>query len=70
MLKTFQYFTTNGLLKGSLLGLIISLYWEKIFSREHTKYLNANVRARPDITFWAVEYHPPRVPTSFSHILC
>ena len=32
---------------------------EKIFSREHTKNLNANVRARPDVTFWAVVYHFP-----------
>ena len=38
--------------------------------REHTKNPNANVWARPDITFWAVRYHPPLVPTSFSHILC
>ena len=28
-------------------------------SREHTKYPNAYVRARPDVTFWAVVYHPP-----------
>ena len=32
---------------------------EKRFSREHTKNPNANVRARPDVTFWAVGYHPP-----------
>ena len=61
---------TNGLLKGSLLVLIISLYWKKRFSREHTKNPNANVRVRPGVTFWAVGYHSPRVPTSFSHILC
>ena len=36
-----------------------SLYWKKRFSREHTKNPNANVGARPDITFWAVGYHPP-----------
>ena len=30
---------------------------EKIFSREHTKNPNAYVRARPDVTFWAVGYH-------------
>ena len=35
---------TNGLLKGSLLVLIISLYWKKRFSREHTKNPNANVK--------------------------
>ena len=49
----------NGLWKGSLLVLIISLYWKKRFSREHTKNPNANVRARPDFTFWAVGYHSP-----------
>ena len=61
---------TNGLCKGSLLVLIISLYWKKRFSREHTKNPNANDQARPDVTFWAVGYHSPRVPASFSHILC
>ena len=60
---------TNVLWKGSLLVLIISLYWIKIFSREHTKNPNANVRACPVVRFWAVEYHSPRVPASFSHIL-
>ena len=50
---------TNGLWKGSVLVLIISLYWKKRFSREHTKIPNANVRARPDVTFWAMGYHPP-----------
>ena len=50
---------TNGLWKGSLLVLIISLYWKKRFSREHTKNLISNVRARPVVTFWAVGYHPP-----------
>ena len=74
---------TNGLWKGRLLVLIISLYWNKRFSREHpknpnanvwarpdVKNPNANVPARPDVTFWAVGYHPPRVPASFSHVLC
>ena len=60
---------TNGLYKGSLYVLIILLYRKKRFSREHTKNVNANVWAPPDVTFWAVEYHSPRVPTSFSHIL-
>ena len=32
---------------------------EKRFSREHTKNPNANYRARPDVTFWAVGYHSP-----------
>ena len=31
---------------------------EKRFSREHTKNQNANVWARPDVTFWAVGYLP------------
>ena len=45
---------TNGLWKGSLLVLIISVYWKKRFLREHTKNPNANVRARQVVTFWAV----------------
>ena len=28
-------------------------------SKEHTKNPNANVQARPDITFWAVGSHSP-----------
>ena len=64
MLKTLLYFVTNCLLKGSLLVLIIplyTLYMKKRFSREHTKNPNANVWARPDVTFWAVGHHslPP-----------
>ena len=54
-----MYFMINGLLKGSLLVIIISLYWKKRFSREHTKNLIATVRARPGATFWAMWYHPP-----------
>ena len=42
---------TKGLWIGSLLVLIISLYQKKGFSREHTKNLSANARARPDVTF-------------------
>ena len=42
---------------------------EKKISREHTKNPIANVRARQDVTIWAVGYNSPRVPTSFSHIL-
>ena len=40
---------------------------KKRFSREHTKNPNANVRARPDITFWAVGYnpHPPESQLAF-----
>ena len=58
----------NGLWKGSLLVLIISLYWKKRSLREHTKNPNAYIRARPVVTFCAVGYHPP--PASFSHVLC
>ena len=61
---------TNGLYKGRLLVLIISLYWKKDFQDSTPKNPNANVQAFPDVTFWAVGYHSPRVPTSFSHILC
>ena len=38
---------------------------EKIFSREHTKNQNTNVRARPDVTFWAVGYHSPESQLAF-----
>ena len=40
------------------------LILEKRFSREHTKNPNANVRARPDVIFWAVGYHSPPPPES------
>ena len=50
---------SNGLSNGSLRVLIISLYWKKRYSREHTKNPNAYVRARPDVTFWAVGSPPP-----------
>ena len=48
-----------GYEKGSLLVLIISLYWKKRFSRDHTKIQKANAQARPDVIFPAVGYHPP-----------
>ena len=32
---------------------------EKKISREHTKNPNTNVRARLDVTFWALGYHSP-----------
>ena len=56
---------TEGLWKGSLLVLIISLYQKKRFSREHTKNLRANARARPDVTFWAVGYYSPESQLAF-----
>ena len=38
---------------------------KKIFKRAHKK-TNANVRARPDITYWAVGYHsPPKFQLAF-----
>ena len=37
---------------------------KKGFSREHTKIPNAIVPARPDVTVWAVGYHPPPPPES------
>ena len=46
-------------MKKKLICTYYSIILEKRFSREHTKNLNANVRAPPDITFWAVGYHPP-----------
>ena len=42
---------TNGFEKESLFVLIIPLYWKKRFSRQHTINPNANVWARPDVTF-------------------
>ena len=56
--------------KEAHLYLLFHYTGKKRFTREHTKNPNANVRARPDVTFWAVEYQFPPVPTSFSHILC
>ena len=38
---------------------------KKGFSREHTKNPNANVRARPEVTFWAVGYHSPEFQLAF-----
>ena len=62
---------TNGLLRGSLLVLLISLYWGKRFSREHTKNPNANVRAQPDVTFglWDIIPPPPQSQLAFHNIL-
>ena len=54
-----------GYEKKSLIVLIISLYWKKRFSREHTKNSNANSRARPDVTLWALGYHSPESQLAF-----
>ena len=60
-----------GYEKIAYLYLLLHYTGKQRFSREHAKNQNANDRARLDITFWAVGYHPPpRVPASFSHILC
>ena len=32
---------------------------KKRFGRKYTKNPNANVRAHPDVTVWAVGYHSP-----------
>ena len=59
---------TNGLWKGHLFVLIISLYWKNI-SRKQIKNPNANVQARQDVTFYALGYHPPTSIPAF-HIYC
>ena len=58
-----------GYEKEAYLYLLFHYTGKKDFSREHTKNPNANDRARQEVTFWAVGYHSPRVPASFSHIL-
>ena len=60
-----------GYEKEAYLCLLFHYIEKKGSSREQTKNPNSNVQARPDVTFWNVGYHPPpRVPASFSHILC
>ena len=56
---------TNGLGKGSSLVQIISLYWEKRFSREHTKNPNANNPASPDVTLGCGISSPPEFQLVF-----
>ena len=53
--------------KEAYLCLLFHYTEKRIFKRAQQK---SNVRARPDVTFWAVGYHSPRVPASFSHVLC
>ena len=54
------------------LTFYLSFHYTEKNSGEHPKNPNAYVRAHPDVTFWAVGYHPPPpgVPSSFLHILC
>ena len=49
---------TKGYEKEAYLYLLFHYTEKKRFSREHTK----NPSARPDVTFWAVGYHPPPRP--------
>ena len=46
-----------GYEKEAYLYLLFHYTGKKRFSREHTKNPNANVQARPNVTFWAVGYH-------------
>ena len=48
-----------GYEKEAYLYLLFHYTGKKDFSREHTKNPNANDRARPEVTFWAVGYHSP-----------
>ena len=50
---------TNGLMKRKIICTNYFIILEKSFTREHTKKPNANVRAHPDVTFWAVANHSP-----------
>ena len=67
---------TNGLGKGSLLVLIISLYWKKDFQESTPKIqmLMFGLTQSSYFGLWDIipspPPPPPRVPTSFSHILC
>ena len=48
-----------GYEKEAYLYILFPYTGKKSFSREHTKNPNANVRACPDVKFWAVGYHSP-----------
>ena len=54
-----------GYEKEAYLYLLFHHTGKKRFSRGHTKNPNANVRARPDVTFWAVGYHSPQSQLAF-----
>ena len=62
---------TNGLWKGSLLVLIIFLYWKKKDFQESTpkiQMLMFGLAQTSHFELWDII--PPRVPASFLHILC
>ena len=59
---------TNGLWKGSLLVLIISLYWDFQESTPKIQMLTIGLPQPSHFGLWDII--PPRVPASFSHILC
>ena len=52
-----------GYEKATYLYLLFLYTEKKRFFRKHTKNPNANDRARPDVTFWAVGYHSPPSPS-------
>ena len=59
-----------GYEKEAYLYLLFHYTGKKDFSREHTKNPNANDRARPEVTFWAVGYHSPPSPSQlFTYIM-
>ena len=62
---------TNGLGKGSLLVRIISLYWKKRFSREHTKNPKMLMFGLAQTSYFGLwDIILSRVSTSYSYILC
>ena len=63
MLKRCNISCLRGYEKEAYLYLLLHYTEKKRFSREHAKNQNANDRARPDITFWAVGYHSPPSPS-------
>ena len=54
-----------GYEKEAYLYLLFHYTGKKRHSREHTKNPNAYVRARQDVTFWAVGYPPPEFQLAF-----
>ena len=52
-------------MKGSLLVLIISLYWKKRFSRGHTKNPNANDQLAQTSHFGLWDIIPPKSQLAF-----